>query len=215
MNCLSVDDSQDQRLALVAKLGILLSELAVAQSQVLVQDLVLEDPLGRCDVNIATVEVSNHRLVAEHSGGDPDLDLGQVVAKWWRQYQTCLVSIDNLHDIIVRNAELEVAFSGTLGQGQNPAQKRKLGEELRRVEGRVFGSWRVEVIVGRSICGCPFYQLLPVLPRVRRAHARMPGPSPTSCRAGLPRAARTREPGDDDEPPSPSAACEEQSTLPF
>jgi len=103
-------------------------------------------------------------------------------------WSACGQTIDNLHEIIVRNAE-KVAFSGTLGQDLDRAQKRKLGEELRRVEGRVFGSWRVEVIVGRSICGCPLYQLLSVLPRVRAgAHARMPGPSPTSCRAGLPRA---------------------------
>ena len=60
-------------------------------------------------------------------------------------WSACGQTIDNLHEIIVRNAE-KVAFSGTLGQGQNPSQKRKLGEELRRVEGRVFGSWRVEVI---------------------------------------------------------------------
>ena len=81
-------------------------------------------------------------------------------------WSACGQTIDNLHEIIVRNAE-KVAFSGTLGQDLDRAQKRKLGEELRRVEGRVFGSWRVEVIVGRSICGCPLYQLLSVLPRVR------------------------------------------------
>jgi len=103
-----------------------------------------------------------------------------------------LVSIDNLHEIIVRNAELEVAFSGTLGQGLDRSQKRKLGEELRRVEGRVFGPWRVEIVVGCSVRGYPLYQLLPL------------APAP----------ARTREPRDD-ESPRPGAACEEQSTLPF
>jgi len=78
---------------------------------------------------------------------DHALGWSALVAEWWRQYQTSLVCIDNLHEIIVRNAELEVAFSGTLGQGLDRSQKRKLGEELRRVEGRVFGSWRVEIVV--------------------------------------------------------------------
>ena len=87
-----------------------------------------------------------------------------LVAEWWRLHQTSLVSIDNLHEIIVRNAELEVAFSGTLGQGLDRSQKRKLGEELRRVEGRVFGSWRVEIVVGCSVRGYPLYQLLPLAP---------------------------------------------------
>ena len=144
---------------------------------------------------------------------DHALGWSALVAEWWRQYQTSLVSIDNLHEIIVRNAELEVAFSGTLGQGLDRSQKRKLGEELRRVEGRVFGSWRVEIVVGCTVRGYPLYQLLPLAPAP--AHAREPGPSPTTHRAGLPRAARTREPGGDDESPSPGAACEEQSTLPF
>ena len=127
---------------------------------------------------------------------DHALGWSALVAEWWRRYQSNLVSIDDLHEIIVSNAELEVAFSGTLGQGLDRAQKRKLGEELRRVQDRVFGSWRVEVMVGHSIRGYPLYQLLPVVPLA---------PAP----------ARTREPGDDDEPPSPGAACEEQSTLPF
>ena len=125
-----------------------------------------------------------------------------LVAEWWRQYQTSLVSIDNLHEIIVRNAELEVAFSGTLGQGLDRSQKRKLGEELRRVEGRVFGSWRVEIVVGCSVRGYPLYQLLPLASR--RAHARAPGqaqphtepgcPAPAHARAGRPAQAR---PGSD------------------
>ena len=130
-------------------------------------------------------------------------------------WSACGQTIDNLHEIIVRNAE-KVAFSGTLGQDLDRSQKRKLGEELRRVEGRVFGSWRVEVIVGRSICGCPLYQLLSVLPRVRAVRTReCPGQAQRHAAPGCPAPARTREPGDDDEPPSPSAACEEQSTLPF
>ena len=96
---------------------------------------------------------------------DHALGWSALVAEWWRLHQTCLVSIDNLHEIIVRNAELEVTFSGTLGQGQNPSQKRKLGEELRRVEGRVFGSWRVEIVVDCTVRGYPLYQLLPLAPR--------------------------------------------------
>jgi len=98
---------------------------------------------------------------------DHALGWSALVAEWWRQYQTSLVSIDNLHEIIVRNAELEVAFSGTLGQGLDRSQKRKLGEELRRVEGRVFGPWRVEIVVGCSVRGYPLYQLLPPRPRRR------------------------------------------------
>ena len=93
---------------------------------------------------------------------DHALGWSALVAEWWGQYQSNLVSIDNLHEIIVRNAELEVAFSGTLGQGLDRSQKRKLGEELRRVEGRVFGSWRVEIVVGCTVRGYPFYQLLPL-----------------------------------------------------
>ena len=94
----------------------------------------------------------------------------------------------------MRHAELEVAFSGTLGQGLDRTQKRKLGEELRRVESRVFGSWRVEVMVGHSIRGYPLYQLLPVVPLA---------PAP----------ARTREPGDDDEPVPSAASAWEQRAL--
>ena len=99
---------------------------------------------------------------------DHALGWSALVAEWWRQYQTSLVSIDDLHEIIVRNAELEVAFSGTLGQGLDRAQKRKLGEELRRVEGRVFGSWRVEIVVGCTVRGYPLYQLLPLAPAPAR-----------------------------------------------
>ena len=117
---------------------------------------------------------------------DHALGWSALVAEWWRLHQTSLVSIDNLHEIIVRDAELEVAFSGTLGQGLDRSQKRKLGEELRRVEGRVFGSWRVEIVVGCSVHGYPLYQLLPLGPAP--AHARTPGPSPTTHPAGLPRA---------------------------
>ena len=116
---------------------------------------------------------------------DHALGWSALVAEWWRQYQSNLVSIDNLHEIIVRNAELEVAFSGTLGQGLDRSQKRKLGEELRRVEGRVFGSWRVEIEVGRKVRGFPLYQLLPVVPAP--AHARAPGQA-SRHRAGLPHA---------------------------
>ena len=59
---LPVDDSQNQGLALIAEDRILLPEFAVAESEVLFPDLVLEDPLGRRDVNIAAIEVSDHRL---------------------------------------------------------------------------------------------------------------------------------------------------------
>ena len=109
---------------------------------------------------------------------DEALKWTALVKEWWRHYQSKLVSIDQLHEIIVRNQELEVAFSKTLGQGLDRSQKRKLGEELRVVEGRVFGSWRVEIVVGHTVRGFPFYQLVPL------------APAP----------ARTREPGEDDEP---------------
>ena len=136
---------------------------------------------------------------------DHALGWSALVAEWWRLHQTCLVSIDNLHEIIVRNAELEVAFSGTLGQGLDRAQKRKLGEELRRVEGRVFGSWRVEIVVGHSVRGYPLYQLMPLAPR--RCDARTPGPSPTTHRAGLPRAGAHARAGH-----QPCAAWERHNT---
>ena len=130
---------------------------------------------------------------------DHALGWSALVAEWWRQYQTSLVSIDNLHEIIVRNAELEVAFSGTLGQGLDPSQKRKLGEELRRVEGRVFGSWRVEIVVGCTVRGYPLYQLLPL--RLHRAHTlESPGQAQPHTQPGCParaahaRASRRREP---------------------
>ena len=145
---------------------------------------------------------------------DHALGWSALVAEWWRQYQSNLVSIDNLHEIIVRNAELEVAFSGTLGQGLDRAQKRKLGEELRRVEGRVFGSWRVEIVVGHSVRGYPLYQLLPLAAAPASTRER-PGQAQPHTEPGCPAPACTREPGGDDESPRPGAACEEQSTLPF
>ena len=53
----------------------------------------------------------------------------------------------------------------------------------------MFGSWRVEIVVGCTVRGYPFYQLLP-LARRRRAHAGAPGSGPTTHRAGpLPAAA--------------------------
>ena len=121
---------------------------------------------------------------------DHALGWSALVAEWWRLHQTSLVSIDNLHEIIVRNAELEVAFSGTLGQGLDRSQKRKLGEELRRVEGRVFGSWRVEIVVGCSVSGFPLFQLVPVsrAPARTRESEAQPQSAP-AC----PTPARTRE----------------------
>ena len=121
---------------------------------------------------------------------DHALGWSALVAEWWRQYQSNLVSIDNLHEIIVRNAELEVAFSGTLGQGLDRSQKRKLGEELRRVEGRVFGSWRVEIVVGCSVRGYPLYQLLPLAPAPRARERAGAKPNHTPSRAAPRRRAR-------------------------
>jgi len=106
----------------------------------------------------------------------------------------------------VRNAELEVAFSGTLGQGLDRSQKRKLGEELRRVEGRVFGSWRVEIVVGCTVRGYPFYQLLPLVcapARTRESRSQAQPHTEPGCLAP----ARTREPDT-----SPGAAWERHNT---
>ena len=141
---------------------------------------------------------------------DHALGWSALVAEWWRLHQTSLVSIDNLHEIIVRNAELEVAFSGTLGQGLDRSQKRKLGEELRRVEGRVFGSWRVEIVVGCSVSGFPLFQLVPVSrapcarerarpnpralrPAPRRRTRECPGQARPNTEQGCPPAPRARE----------------------
>ena len=148
-----------------------------------------------------------------------------LVAEWWRVYQSNLVSIDDLHRSIVSNPELEVAFSETLGQGLDRSQKRRLGMELRKVQDRVFGSWRIEVSTS-VVRGFPLFQLVPVsrapaaharergptpersgLPRAG-AHARVPRPSKAQHRAGLSsRAARTREPDT-----SPGAAWERHNT---
>ena len=113
-------------------------------------------------------------LVRDEEG----LSWSALVSEWWRQFQTRLVAIDELHEIIVRNQELEVAFSKTLGQGLDRSQKKKLAEALRAVENRVFGSWRIEVVLGHTVRGLPLYQLVPL--------ALAP--------------ARTREPGEDDGP---------------
>ncbi|MGZ3387461.1 MAG: hypothetical protein ACXVB5_21520 [Isosphaeraceae bacterium] len=193
-----------------------------------------------------------------------------LVAEWWRVYQSNLVSIDDLHRSIVSNPELEVAFSETLGQGLDRSQKRRLGLELRKVQDRVFGSWRIEVSTA-VVRGFPLYQLVPVsrAPARTRENEAQPQSAPASpapartrecpgqarpnTEQGCPPApartrepdtspgaawerhntrerpdltqshngpaspapARTREPGDDDGSPSPSAACGEQSTLPF
>jgi hypothetical protein len=115
---------------------------------------------------------------------DHALGWSALVEEWFRQHQVRLVSIDELYQIIITSSELEVAFSGTMGSGREPSQKRKLGEELRQVEGRVFGSWRIEIEAGMKHRGYPFYKLLPL------------APAP----------ARTREPGEDDEPPPPPSA---------
>jgi len=124
---------------------------------------------------------------------DHALGWGALVAEWWRQHQSGLVSVDDLYAIVaVPNSELEVAFSAILGQGFERTQKRRLGLELRKVQGRVFGSYRVEVVVGQTVRGYPFYQLLPAL-----------APAP----------ARTREPGDDDEPVPSTASAWEQRAL--
>ena len=182
---------------------------------------------------------------------DHALGWSALVAEWWSLHQTSLVSIDNLHEIIVRNAELEVAFSGTLGQGLDRSQKRKLGEELRRVEGRVFGSWRVEIVVG---CTVPRVPALPAsapraAPRAREnarakpnhtpsraaprraharasrrreprrglgatAHARATGPSPTTHRAGLPRAGAHARAGRRRRGPAPARPARNRARCP-
>jgi hypothetical protein len=97
-------------------------------------------------------------------------------------------------------------------EGGDRAQMRKLGEELRSVEGRVFGSWRVEIVTSCSVRGDPPYQLLPALAHAP-ARTREPGedqpPTTGAARAGAhARAGRRRE------PPSPAAAWKRQHEPP-
>ena len=147
-----------------------------------------------------------------------------LVAEWWRVYQSNLVSIDDLHRSIVSNPELEVAFSETLGQGLDRSQKRRLGMELRKVQDRVFGSWRIEVSTS-VVRGFPLFQLVPVsrapartreseaqpqsapaspAPRARESAQAKQGPTPSRV---VPPRRRTREPDT-----SPGAAWERHNT---
>jgi putative DNA primase/helicase len=148
-----------------------------------------------------------------------------LVAEWWRVYQSNLVSIDDLHRSIVSNPELEVAFSETLGQGLDRSQKRRLGMELRKVQDRVFGSWRIEVSTS-VVRGFPLFQLVPLSrapARTRESEAQpqsapacpapartreCPGQARPNTEQGCPPApARTREPDT-----SPGAAWERHNT---
>jgi putative DNA primase/helicase len=90
-----------------------------------------------------------------------------LAAAWWRRHGPGIVSIDDIYTLLAGTAELEVAFAQTCGQGADKTQKQRLGREVARVQGRVFGSgsgtWRVEIQLG-SHRGFPFYRLVPITP---------------------------------------------------
>jgi len=86
-----------------------------------------------------------------------------VTRLWWVRFQGFRVSIDQLFNLVCEVPELEVAFAATLGQGQDRTMKLRLGTAIKAIEGRVFGSHRVEVLADTTHKGYPMYRLVPVV----------------------------------------------------
>jgi hypothetical protein len=82
-----------------------------------------------------------------------------LVAEWHRQHAGRLVSTGNLWDMIRLDEGLTERFAEVIGDGSELSQKQRLGRALERVEGRVFGAWRLVRSEARSSTKNALWQL--------------------------------------------------------